>query len=130
MKKHQRILKNTEFSSIIQARKSVSSPACVVYLSPRKEQGARIGISVGKKIGKAVVRTRVKRQLRALIDSVFTFNEPFDSIVIVRPPFLKLDHTEKERMLSDIRQKALRRFASQHKPKKTEERGSHEKDSA
>ncbi|UNT97342.1 ribonuclease P protein component [Allobaculum mucilyticum] len=110
MKKHQRILKNTEFSSIIQKRKSMASAGFILYTSARKEDHSRIGISVGKKIGKAVVRTRVKRQLRALIDSVFSFDEPFDAIIIVRPPFLKLDYEQREKMLKDLRKRALSKY--------------------
>lgn len=117
MKKHQRILKNAEFSSIISKRKSFVCPAMIVYTAPKKEEHARVGISVGKKVGKAVARTRVKRQLRALIDSVFTFDESFDSIVIVRPAFLKMDYEQRHKMLSELHERARLKY----------ERGSHEK---
>lgn len=111
MKKHQRVRKNTEFSNIIGQRKSLSSTGFILYISPKKEEKARVGLSVGKKLGKAVVRTRVKRQVRALIDSVYTFNEPFDSIVIVRPAFSKLDFDQRKKMLEELHDKALKKFA-------------------
>lgn len=120
MKKRQRILKNTEFSSIIQKRQSVSSPAFVLYFQPRAQELPRVGISVGKKIGKAVVRTRVKRQTRALIDSVCTFEEPFDSILIVRPGFHKLTCGERETMLAALMQRAAKKLTG----------GTHEKNTA
>lgn len=120
MKKHQRILKNTEYSSIIAKRRSFVSQAFILYTLPRREEHARVGISVGKKMGKAVVRTRVKRQLRALIDTVFDFNEPFDSIIIARPVFSKMDYAQRLEKLQELREKALTKY----------ERGSHEKISA
>jgi len=110
MKKNQRILKNTEFSSMISRRKSFSSPAYILYVQPAKEKKARVGISVGKKLGNAVIRNRTKRQVRALIDSVYTFDESFDSILIVRPPFLKLDYQERKEMLDRLHEKASRKF--------------------
>lgn len=115
MKKHQRVRKNMEFSNIIGQRKSLSSPAYILYISPKKEEQARVGLSVGKKLGKAVVRTRVKRQVRALIDSVYTFNEPFDSILIIRPAFSKLDFDQRKKMLEGLHDKALKKFSSKKK---------------
>lgn len=109
MKKQQRVLKSTEFSQMISRRKSFSSPGFVLYVQPRKEEHARVGISVGKKLGNAVVRTRTKRQVRALIDSVYTFDEPFDSILIVRPPFLKMEYSERKEMLSRLHDRALKK---------------------
>ncbi|MBB5183850.1 ribonuclease P protein component [Catenisphaera adipataccumulans] len=64
------------------------------YFLTRKEEHARVGISVGKKIGKAVCRNQVKRQVRSMIDEVFDFEEPFDLIIIVRPVYLKKSYAE------------------------------------
>lgn len=118
MKKRFRILKNDEFSKLIQKRQMQKSPAFVLYTLPCKEDQARVGISVGKKLGKAVVRTRVKRQMRALIDSVYTFDEPFDSVLIVRPAFLTLSFEERKRMLEQIHKKALAKFIREEKNEK------------
>lgn len=110
MKKELRVKKNYEFSSIIQKRKSVKSPAFVLYFDAAKQPHARAGISVGKKLGNAVVRTRVKRQLRAMIDEVFTFEEPMDVIIIARPPFLNRNYAELKEELASLRSRALARF--------------------
>ena len=110
MKKELRVRKNYEFSSIIQKRKSVKSPAFVLYFDEARQPHARAGISVGKKNGHAVVRTRVKRQMRALIDEVFTFEEPFDFIIVARQPFLKMDYAELKEEMEKLRRRALHRF--------------------
>lgn len=89
MKKKYRVCKNYEFSSIIQKRKFIKTSAFVFYYQPKKEEHARVGISVGKKLGNAVERNKVKRQVRSMIDALYTFDEWYDTILIVRPVYQK-----------------------------------------
>lgn len=98
MKKEQRILKNYEFSRLISRKKTLRSPSFVLYYQPKKEEHARLGISVSKKLGNAVVRNRIKRQIRAMADEVFHFDGAHDAVVIVRPPYKKqtFDQNRKE----------------------------------
>ena len=110
MKKAYRICKNYEFSSIIQNKIFVKSPSFVCYYQPKVESHNRIGISVGKKIGNAVHRNKVKRQVRSMIDEVFNFDEPFDIIIIVRPVYLKKTFAENLNELKEDKQKMERRF--------------------
>ena len=94
MKKEQRICKNHEFSSIIQGRNVCKSASFVLYHQKRGLEHARVGISVGKKIGNAVMRNKVKRQVRSMVDSIFDFTENYDAILIVRPFFKKKTYQE------------------------------------
>ena len=94
MKKERRICKNYEFSSIIQNRNFFKSSAFVLYYEPRKLDHARVGISVGKKLGNAVQRNLVKRQVRSMVDSLFDFSEDYDVILIVRPFFAQKSYQE------------------------------------
>lgn len=59
-----KIRKNREFRQIYSQGKSYANKFLVLYLSPNKEEKAKVGFSVSKKVGKAVVRNRVKRLLR------------------------------------------------------------------
>lgn len=108
MKKNLRVCKNREFTEIIQKRKYAKVPPFALHYAPRKGSHARIGISVGKKTGNAVVRNRVKRQARAMIDAVFTFDEPCDFILIIRPSFTSYSFNELQAMLARVRAQALR----------------------
>lgn len=49
MKKEKRVCKNYEFTSIIQHHTFVKSSSFVCYFEPRKQEHARVGISVGKR---------------------------------------------------------------------------------
>lgn len=94
MKKEFRVCKNYEFSSIIQNRTYIKSSSFVCYFQARKEEHARIGISVGKKLGNAVFRNKIKRQVRSMVDDIFDFNEEYDLIIIVRPAYHKKSYKE------------------------------------
>lgn len=61
------ILKHTrDFQRVYKRGISVANRALVLYLLPNREQDTRFGLSVSKKVGKAVVRNRVRRLLREI----------------------------------------------------------------
>jgi len=47
--------------------------------------GTRIGFSVGKRLGGAVVRNRVKRRLRMIVHGM-SWREGLDVVVLAQPP--------------------------------------------
>lgn len=108
MKKDYRIRKNEEFDRIIKMRKSFSSPCFVVYCADRLNDNARIGISVSKKLGDAVERNKIKRQLRMMLLDIVDFeNCQKDMIVIVRNGYLKNDFITNKTDLEKIVKKAI-----------------------
>src|SRR5690625_6117807 len=65
MKKEYRVKDNKEFQYIFQNGKSFANRQLVIYFTEEVDQDHfRIGLSVGKKIGNAVTRNRIKRYLR------------------------------------------------------------------
>lgn len=115
MKKVRRITKNQEFGEILSYKRFTKTPSFVLYRRPAKENHARIGISAWKKLGNAVCRNKVKRQVRAMIDEVFDFEEPWDFVLIVRPGYLKKEYAQLRNELSDARNKALNSNATRGK---------------
>lgn len=55
-----------DFRRTYQKGKFLTNPYLVVYYRKNRQNTYRIGFSVSKKIGKAVVRNRVKRRLREI----------------------------------------------------------------
>lgn len=108
MKKEYRIRKNEEFERIIQLKKSFSDARFVVYYAPRQLNNARIGISVSKKMGDAVDRNKIKRQLRMMLLDIVDFEKcQKDLIVIVRKAYLENDYQSNKDDLEKIIKKAI-----------------------
>lgn len=62
--KSRRLLKSADFQRVFaQGRKTYSSEF-VIYVLPNAEAGPRLGMAVSRKVGKAVLRGRIKRLLR------------------------------------------------------------------
>lgn len=90
MKKELRVKKGEEFQQILKTGKRNTNASFAFYYVPRKESHGRIGIAVSKKMGNAVVRNKIKRQVRMMCQSVVDFEKlPFDVILIVRFQYLE-----------------------------------------
>lgn len=108
MKKAYRVRKNVEFAQIIGKKHSFSSACFVVYFDLKKLDNARIGISVSKKLGDAVERNKIKRQVREMCYSLVDFdNCSKDLIVIVRKGYLNNDFSNNKNDLEILIKKAI-----------------------
>ena len=93
------VKENYEFRRIYRKGKSAVSPALVMYCQRNRQGKSRLGITVSTKLGGAVVRNRVRRQLR----EIYRLNKPdmlpgYDVILVARikavhTPYRKLDAT-------------------------------------
>lgn len=101
MKKQFRIKKNKEFQLTFREGKSFANRQLVIYYLERPEQTHfRIGLSVGKKIGNAVVRNRIKRYLRqAFQELADDIPRPDDIVIIARKPASKMGYEEIKKSL-------------------------------
>lgn len=74
-----------DFDRVISIGKKVKNDSFVVYSLPSKEGKIRIGICVGKSLGKAVKRNRLRRQIREALRKIHTTNDsPKDIVIIAR----------------------------------------------
>ena len=99
--KRPRLSRSSDFQRIYRQGTSTASRFLVLYTFRRPAEvsadGPRLGLSVSKKMGGAVVRNRVKRLLREAFGSARgQLAEDHDFVLIARPPLLELIARESE----------------------------------
>ena len=93
--KRPRLSRSSDFQRIYRQGSSTASRFLVLYSFKRPAEtgaeGPRLGLSVSKKLGGAVVRNRIKRLLReAFQGCAGHLAEEYDLVVIARPHLLEL----------------------------------------
>lgn len=106
MKKAYRVKSETEFQRVFHHGKSTANRQFVVYvLQKNNQKHFRVGISVGKKLGNAVVRNRVKRKIRQAVlelDKNHLIRHDVDFIVIARAPSTQMTVEECKQSLKHV----------------------------
>jgi ribonuclease P protein component len=72
-----------EFQRVFQHGKKLVAPTFVLYILPTSASHSRLGLAVSKRVGKAVVRNRIKRRLRELFRQHKTLLQPAYDVVFV-----------------------------------------------
>jgi len=90
MKKEKRVKTKQDFQKVIAAKKKISSNIFVIYYLSNDKQESRYGISASKKLGNAVMRVKIRRQVRSMIVEIERFENiiHLDFVIIVRRKFL------------------------------------------
>ena len=93
MKKVNIVKKNEDFNRIIQTCKSHKTKYFFIYLEEHTNDIYHFGFSVGKKIGNAVTRNHIKRQIKQIL-SEKNYQNGFNCIIIVRKNVLSASYQE------------------------------------
>ena len=84
MKVENRVKSHNEFQQVINDGVLVTSSILHLYYIPNNLGRARVGISVPTKSGCAVVRNKIRRQIRAILSHELNLSISYDLIFIVR----------------------------------------------
>lgn len=96
-----RIKKYTEFQKVIEEGDIKKTCFFVSYTTPNNLGCSRFGISVPKKTGNAVVRNKIKRQVRSAIGQSTKFEPSIDTVLIIRKSY---DTSCFDQVLSEIKE--------------------------
>ena len=93
MKKINIVKENRDYNRIIKENRPFKYKDYVIYIDKREPSIYRFGFSVGKKVGNAVTRNRVKRQIKAIV-SQNDYQNDFHCIIIVGKGILDRSFSE------------------------------------
>ena len=97
MKKKDIIKSQKEFTLLIKTGKFIKNHDFVIYYKDNDLSKIRYGVAVSTKLGNAVIRNKLKRQTKEIIDKLnYLFKNNKDYIIMIRKG--SLEHTFHERL--------------------------------
>lgn len=103
MKKYQIVKEKKDFDNILHTGKYIKNKYFVIYYKESKNNFPRFGIAVGKKVGNAVIRNKLKRRYRIILTkNKNKFSNFKDYIIIVRESSLNLEFDKLEEELINV----------------------------
>lgn len=98
MKKIHIIKKNEEYNRIIQNVTPLKYKEYILYVEKTDNDSYYFGFSVGKKVGNAVTRNKIKRQLKNILDEK-NYQNGFNCIIMVRKAVIDKSFQERRKDL-------------------------------
>jgi ribonuclease P protein component len=108
MHKQHRLAKREDFNKVFRFGKSIANQQFVLYhLAKPEHEYFRLGVSVSKKIGNAVVRNRLRRIMKEVVRLHKNSIElTADFILIARKPVSKMVYKDIESSMIHVLKKA------------------------
>ena len=103
MKVINRIKASDDFALAIKKGRAQRNQSFVIHYRPNEYTYTRVGISVSSKLGNAVVRNLIKRQIRSMLDSLIDYNsQSFDIVIIAKANFLNRSYDDNKQLLQEL----------------------------
>jgi ribonuclease P protein component len=101
-----RLRLKADFERVYRSGRSWALPLAALHVAPRPG-GARVGVVVSKKVGKAVQRNRVRRRLREIVRAKLPgWKEGFDAVVVARAGAAGAEFRELAESLEELARRA------------------------
>ena len=103
MKIINRIKASDDFALAIKQGRAQRNQSYVIHYRPNELNYVRVGISVSSKLGDAVVRNRIKRQIRSMCDALIDYNsQSLDIVIIAKANFLNRSFDDNKQSLQEL----------------------------
>ena len=103
MKIINRIKKSDDFLLTIKKGRAYRNQQYTVHVTNNSYGYTRVGLSVSSKLGNAVTRNRIKRQVRSMCDALIDYSaQSLDIVIVVRKPFLDGSFNDNKSLLNDL----------------------------
>ncbi|MGB9812600.1 MAG: ribonuclease P protein component [Thermovenabulum sp.] len=103
MEKRLRLTKNFEFNVVYKKGRRMVCPLFSMYIKKNKIGYSRFGISVSKKIGKSVVRNKIKRRIKEALRKNYSNIKPgYDIVISARKDISIADFHEIEKNIVEL----------------------------
>lgn len=107
MKREVRLVKPADFRRVRRRGKSYAHPFVVLIVLASQSDNSRVGVSAGRRVGRAVQRNRAKRVLRAAMQPLIEhIRPPQDILLLARPDILEAKSTQVQEALAGLLRKA------------------------
>ncbi|HEX4602851.1 MAG TPA: ribonuclease P protein component [Candidatus Angelobacter sp.] len=99
-----RLLKHADFQAVYkQGRKHFSGNMTAFYRENNRSAGPRVGLTIGKVLGGAVVRNRIRRRMRALVrQHLCELARPLDLVLHPRKSVLTLKFAQLDAEIKQV----------------------------
>lgn len=92
-RKFERLLRSADFVRVLRRGRCFRAPALRVHFHEGRTEFSRLGLVVGRKMGRAVLRNRIKRRLREVFrTSKARLPRPLDLVLVCDPRFGPASH--------------------------------------
>lgn len=100
MKKKDIIKSSEEYTDIINKNKAVKNKYYSIYYQECQKENSRFGITIPKKLGVAVLRNKMKRRVKNIVDhNKNTIQNCYDYVIIVKREVLNLTYAHMQEEL-------------------------------
>ena len=102
MKIVNRIKANDDFATTIKKGRAQRDQSYVIHYCTNSLNYTRVGISVSSKLGNAVVRNHIKRQIRSMCDELIDYNQSLDIVIVAKQGFLTNSYDDNKTSLTKL----------------------------